>query len=219
MTARPTDEEIADIRRRAGLGIDFGAANEFALAEYVLRLLAQLEAVQKADKAWLKIYIRVQDNPAPFPEGMETTAEGRQSFLETRDPDAWDAAAVRDLDRALAEVARLTAALAEANTARWQAETRLAVSEQRAREAERDRLQTDVEASARHANALSERARSAEAERDRLTQERRWFFAKLTDLHDVPPEHFTEPLLFHRGWELAIRRIRAALSDPSGEQP
>jgi chromosome segregation ATPase len=79
-------------------------------------------------------------------------------------------------------------------------------------EAERDRLLTDVEASARHANALSERMRAAETEVTRLKAERGHFLAKLTDWHDVPPEHESEPVAFHKGWELAVRGIRAALS-------
>jgi len=31
--------------------------------------------------------------------------------------------------------------------------------------------------------------------------------ARINDLHDVPPEHESEPLAFHRGWELAVRAV------------
>ncbi len=62
--------------------------------------------------------------PAPLPEGMETTAEMRADWLsdvgsddlDLSDGFAWFVSALgRDHDRALAEIARLTAALAEAD--------------------------------------------------------------------------------------------------------
>ncbi len=159
MTARPTDEEIAEmaavmemIGNRANDGREHWNGSEVTLSVSLgllrdarrlaprLRLLALVtqeggdsdsqnprptrqtgpdkstparssDASERATfEAGVDRLIRNADAhpPAPLPEGMETTAEGRQSFRETRDPDAWDAAAVRDLDRALAEIARLT---------------------------------------------------------------------------------------------------------------
>jgi hypothetical protein len=31
--------------------------------------------------------------------------------------------------------------------------------------------------------------------------------ASISDAHDVPPEHESEPVAFHKGWELAVRKI------------
>jgi chromosome segregation ATPase len=44
-------------------------------------------------------------------------------------------------------------------------------------------------------------------ERNELRAELAKLRARLNDLHDVPPEHESEPLAFHKGWELAVRAV------------
>lgn len=46
-------------------------------------------------------------------------------------------------------------------------------------------------------------------ERNELRAELAKLNARLNDLHDVPPEHESEPLAFHLGWELAVRAVSA----------
>lgn len=45
---------------------------------------------------------------------------------------------------------------------------------------------------------------------DKLETERKRFNEVLNDAHDVPPEHDSKPVPFHKGWELAIRHIATA---------
>jgi hypothetical protein len=47
----------------------------------------------------------------------------------------------------------------------------------------------------------------AEAEGAQARAELAKLKTRLNDLHDVPPEHESEPLPFHRGWELAVRAV------------
>ncbi len=101
----------------------------------------------KGDLQSFKSFALLPDNssPVPLPEGMETTREQHDVWAGfTGDQYNWQTitALVRDLRRALAEIARLTAALAEAQEERDTAQTEMvdyrADWEQQAREEERE---------------------------------------------------------------------------------
>jgi len=66
--------------------------------------------------------------------------------------------------------------------------------------AEIDRAHTELAKAVGTMHELEFREAKARAELARLR-------ARLSDLHDVPPEHESEPLPFHRGWELAVRAV------------
>ncbi len=177
MTARPTDEEIAELKRLllGGDGTSFSQwQSALAMAAYryfpvLLALVTQEgggviepkseypfasdkfeeqnplarssdapeQPTDDDDTGYDAVGVRFdRKSPAPLPEGMETTDKQRAGWKGNPYPHGAEyylAQASRDIDR-------LTAALAEANTARWQAEMRLAVSEQRAREDEREAI-------------------------------------------------------------------------------
>ncbi len=96
LTARPTDEEIAELRFRLHndrFPAIFGTA--IRAAQALLALVTQEGGMP----------------PAPLPEGMETT--GNERALNDPNCDCRTCRTCRDLSRALAEIARLKTAVLE----------------------------------------------------------------------------------------------------------
>lgn len=122
-----------------------------------------------------------------------------------------------EVEESFAAALRSYAAEIEARLARLTEERLVADKVLISTREERDRLAKEVAGLKNELMVANVCANMHRDERNRLREAHKRLAEVLNDSHDVPPEHDSEPVPFHKGWELAVRRISACLSPPTPE--